>query len=118
MADPVEAVAYDDDPDSMTYFFGPFGMVPRFYASPVIYTEDQAYSAAVSMLRRSLGLPYGVAGEIAPNPALRPGDPVRFTWDDGNRELHVWETVELALDEETPMSGTTKRQTMFRVGRL
>jgi len=117
MADPVEAVAYDDDPDSMTYFFGPFGMVPRFYASPVISTEDQAYSAAVSMLRRSLGLPYEVAGEIAPNPALRPGDPVRFTWDDGNRELHVWETLELPLDGESPMSGTTQQQTMFRVGR-
>jgi hypothetical protein len=73
---PPRAVAYDDNPDSPTYWDGAFGKVPRFYSSPFITNTSQAGTAAAAVLRQSLGLPYNVDFSQVPNPALEPGDPV------------------------------------------
>jgi hypothetical protein len=42
----------DDNPGSPTYYFGPFGRKPRFYASTFITTPEQAVSAASCAGRR------------------------------------------------------------------
>lgn len=73
---PPRAVAVDDNPDSPTYWDGDFGKVPRFYSSPFLTTDAQAQSAANSLLRQKLGLPYSVDFSVVPNPALEPWDPV------------------------------------------
>lgn len=73
---PPRGVAVDDNPDSPTYFSGPFGPVPRFYSSPFITTNAQAATAAASLLRQNLGLPYNVDFRQVPNPALEPYDAV------------------------------------------
>src|SRR5690606_609768 len=52
---PIQAVVVDNNPKSPTRWGGPFGKVPRFYASPLITTASQAASAAASLLKRSLG---------------------------------------------------------------
>jgi uncharacterized protein DUF5047 len=75
-ATPSTAVAVDNNPDSPTYYYGDFGKVPRFYSSPFITTDAQALTAAESLLKKKLGLPYNVDFSTVPNPALEPWDPI------------------------------------------
>ena len=112
---PVHAVAYDASPTSPTRYGGPFGKVPREYASPFITTVAQARSAATSMLRRSLGAPKEVTLTTVPNPAMRPYDPIRVIYDNGEREMHVVDTFTLPFDVETAARLDTREQTMSYV---
>lgn len=114
--EPVRAVAVDANPRSPTFFGGRFGKVPRFFSSPLLTTNAQAATAARNMLRRSIGMPFSVDFQSVVNPSLRPFDPVRVTLQDGNREIHVVETVSVPLDEQTSMSATTREQTLVVVG--
>ncbi|MFF5992577.1 DUF5047 domain-containing protein [Prauserella flavalba] len=115
--DPVRAVAWDDNPASPTYWFGPFGRVPRFYSSPFITTQQQARDAAAAMLGRAIGLPYSVDLTAVPNPALEPLDPVRVTYSDRARaEVHVLETLTVPLLAESAMSAATREQTSITIG--
>ena len=59
-AEPIQVVAYDDDPSSPTYAgttvgSSDYGRVTRFYSSKMIYTEAQAADTAVALLATSLG---------------------------------------------------------------
>lgn len=67
-------VATDDNPASPTYYYGSFGRVPRWYASPLITSAAQAKTAAEAILRRSLGQSSEVKFTSLTNPALEPGD--------------------------------------------
>lgn len=73
---PARGLAVDSGASSPTRWGGPFGKVPRTFASPVLTTDAQARLAAATILRRSLGLPYNVDFTAVPNPALEPDDPV------------------------------------------
>lgn len=116
-ANPVRAVRIDNNPQSPTYWYGTFGKVPRFYASPFITTEAQAASAAEKILRRSLGLPYTVSFGMVPNPALEPLDPVRVSYSDrAGLETHVVETLTVPLTADAVMTGTTREKTVVIVG--
>lgn len=117
--EPVSAVAVDNNPASPTYWYGQntagrtFGKVPRSYSSPFITTTEQAQSAAVKILRGSLGLPFSLELGIVPNPALEPFDPVRAVADPGHPdgEIHVLQAVTIPLTNSNPMRATTKNQT-------
>lgn len=109
---PVYAVAYDAGPTSPTRWGGPFGMIPRRFASPFITTWSGARSAAAAMLQRSLGAPYSVSVSIVPNPALRPYMPIRIIYDDGTRETHVIDAFELPFDVDTEAKIDTRDQSV------
>lgn len=113
---PVRAVAYDAQETSPTFFGGPFGRVPRFYASPFITTQEQAENAAVNMLRKFLGAPYDVGASSIPNPALKPYDPIRVVYDDGTREMHVVESVDIPLTNDAASGVSTRQSTVIHVG--
>lgn len=114
---PVRAIARDENPQSATYYYGPFGKVPRFYSSPFITTSEQCRSAASAMLVRSLGLPYNVDFSAVPNPALEPLDPVRVSYDDHNHpEVHVIEKLRTPLTASGVMTATTREQTNIEIG--
>jgi hypothetical protein len=113
---PVRAVAIDAQESSPTFFGGPFGRVPRFYASPFITTQNQAENAAVNLLRQSLGAPYDVGASAVPNPALKPYDVIRVVYDDGNRELHIVEKVSIPLTVDAPLPIATRQSTIVHVG--
>lgn len=113
---PVRAVARDMNPDSPTYWLGPFGPVPRFFTSPFITTFDQAGQAAETMLRKSLGLPYNVAFDAVPNPALEPLDPVRVTYSDTAAfEVHVLEKLTIPLVPGAALTAATREQASVMV---
>lgn len=113
---PVRAVAYDAQESSPTFFGGPFGRVPRFYASPFITTQSQAEGAAVNLLRQSLGAPYDVGVSAVPNPALKPYDVIRVVYNDGTRELHVVEKVTIPLTVDDALNISTRQSTVLHVG--
>lgn len=114
---PVQAIAADLNPDSPTYVHGNFGPVPRIFNSPLITDDDQAYAAAVAMLRTALGMTYEADYQAVPNPAVRPWDIARLTYDTGDRELHALQTVTVPLDYDTALSGTTREQTRTLIRR-
>lgn len=116
-AKPARGVAIDNNSSSPTYYHGRFGPVPRFFTSPFLATNDQAFAAASAMLRRSLGLPYSVDFRAVPNPALEPWDAVSVR-PDGNAgvETHVIESLTIPLTRDEPMSAETREQTVVLVG--
>ena len=67
---PVEGRAYDEDPESPTYIFGPFGQVVRFFSSPFLNSQAQCVDAARAILESSTGLPHVMEMGTVPNPAL------------------------------------------------
>lgn len=67
---PVQATVVDNDPNSPTHYYGPFGRRPRFYESPLIATKDQARATARTMLRRELRRTATVTVEAPPDPRV------------------------------------------------
>jgi Domain of unknown function (DUF5047) len=106
---PARGVARDINPDSATYYYGPFGPVPRFYSSPLITTNNQAKNAARSLLTQSLGRPQAVDFTAIPNPALEPLDPVSLNVT-GSIEVHVLDDIRLPLVATDAMTSTTRQQ--------
>lgn len=109
---PVHAVAVDDGATSPTRWGGRFGRIPKFYASPLITTVEQAQNAAQAMLRRLLGAPYSVDFGAVTNPGLVPYDPVRVTHTDGSREVHIVEKLSIPLTAEAHMTASTREKTL------
>lgn len=110
-APPVRGVAYDTNPRSPTYWFGPFGKVPFKMSSSFITTPDQARVAAEATLARSIGVPYSADFQSVVCAALEPLDPIRVSHSDKEAgDFHVVETLTIPLDAETAMSGTTRQQ--------
>ncbi len=116
-AAPVRGVAVDDSPTSPTYFYGRFGPVPRFYSSPFLGSDAQAFDAASSLLRRNLGLPYSVDFTAVPNPALEPWDAVRIRADrNSSIETHVLESLTIPLVANAAMPVATRQQSVVLIG--
>lgn len=119
---PARAVAFDNDPNSPTYFYGPFGKVPRTYSSSFITTNTQALSAATAILQQSLGVPYNVDFSAIPHPGLEPFDPVTVAYPVKSRsrisqtETHVLDQITLPLTSAGAMTSTTREQTLVTVG--
>ncbi|MFF0777100.1 DUF5047 domain-containing protein [Streptomyces sp. NPDC003720] len=102
-AAPVTATASDTDPTSPTYVSGPFGRVPKFYSSATLTSASLALNAAQKLLRDSIKPNATVSLTSLPNPCLEPGDVLRVTYEDGQRELQQVQsfTISLGLDSIT-----------------
>lgn len=73
---PVRGEAWDTDPTSPTYYQSGFGLVPRFYSSPLLTTSDMCVKAAQTMLAKSKGRVQQFEATAVVNPALEPLDVV------------------------------------------
>jgi hypothetical protein len=80
---PVRGYAEDDDPASLTYV-GRAGIRTYFESSPIIKTTAQAGAAAVTALRRILGLTDAITVAVMPNHALECGDVIYLQDDQQN----------------------------------
>lgn len=103
---PVQAVVYDLDPASPTYWLGPFGQKPRFYASPMITTTAQATSAAGAIFARLKGVSRTLDLGSVPNPALERGDVIDVAFPDRRHEKHLVETLTIPLTAGQMKVGT------------
>lgn len=70
---PVQAVALDLDPDSPTYYLGPYGRHPGFKRSELITTADQALEVARAKLARGRSGQAQLAVTAIPNPFIDGG---------------------------------------------
>jgi hypothetical protein len=119
---PARAVAYNLDPTSATYYLGGFGKVPRFYSSPFITTNAQAQTAAASILRQHIGLPYQVDLASVANPALEPYDVITVQYPKASRsrtlrtETHVIDEVTIPLAPNVPVVLKTREQQTELIG--
>lgn len=108
---PVRGVAYDNDPNSPTYFAGDFGPVPKFFSSTFLQTDSQCITAAQAELRKSTGLPYAVSLGTVPNPALEAGDVITVSYaEKAIPETHIADKIVYPLDTKTPMTIETRKQ--------
>jgi hypothetical protein len=106
---PARGVATDTDATSPTYYYGPFGTVPRFYSSPFLSTDAQAADAAAAILAQETGTTQIVSFAALVNPALEPGDVVRITRQRiGIDEDGLIEALTIPLDVEGEMTGRTR----------
>lgn len=109
--DQYRGVATDDDPASPTYYFGPFGRKPRFYASEFIASDAQAESAAAAILASNLGVAKTVNISAVPDPRLECSDVVQVTCPELDLDdLHIIDTLTIGLGPEEPMTGTVRAQ--------
>lgn len=67
---PFRGVAYDDDPNSPTYYLGNFGKRPRVFSTPLLYSQEQADAAAASQLKKNLGLSERLSWSQLVDPSL------------------------------------------------
>lgn len=106
---PARGVATDDNPLSPTYYYGPFGKVPRFYVSQFITTDAQALDAAHAILNSELGTTQQVSFGALVDPRLEPDDVVQITRDALELdEIHVIDSLTIPLDVAGAMTGRTR----------
>jgi hypothetical protein len=98
---PVVAVARDTNPWSPTFYGGPFGRKPRFYASPLVRTQAQAQTAANAMLARVLGQARTLDVTSLPHPGLDAGDVIRVQVAAGAWQTHLVDGYTLPLGPGT-----------------
>jgi hypothetical protein len=103
------AIAYDNDPTSPTYFFGPYGQVPEFFNDPLVTNNTQAATAATGRLRRIIGLTETVNMSVVPHPALAPSDVIRVVSEGSGLDRHVLvEALTVPLDVSTAATLATR----------
>lgn len=116
---PGYAMVVDGDVTSPTYFYGPFGQVPRFYGSPLLVSDAKALAAATTLLASARGLPYQVDFTAVPNPALEPHDAVRVTYPydpvavpHTRKETHVLARLDIPLGTGGALTSSTRKVTL------
>jgi hypothetical protein len=116
-ADGSGGLAYivDADPDSPTYYDGPFGRKPRpeETLSTVTYV-GQAIRAAATLLEQYKGKTRSVSLTSIHNPLLEPNDILEVHFPDGSIERHVIDSISLPLDGGT-MSMETRITRIFGI---
>ena len=100
-------LAWNGDTASPLRWFGPFGVVPRYYASPLILSNDAADAAAETVLARYKGLPSSLALLAVPNPALDPLDVVAATIG-ASSATHLVDQVAIPLVGAQPVEIVTR----------
>lgn len=100
---PVRGEAWDTDPASPTYWQSGFGLVPRFYSSPLLTTADQCTKAAATILAKSKGRLEQFTVTSVVNPALEPLDVVTGTLY-GNAARFVIDKLTVPLKASESMS--------------
>lgn len=115
---PVYGVARDLDSSSATYYYGPFGKVPKFITSSTLSTPADCVVAAQAELRRRMGFPYSVDFSMVPNPALEPWDTVEVVYPTNleaqphtRTERHVLDQLTIGLGTDSAMMCNTKLST-------
>jgi hypothetical protein len=104
-------VATDDDPQSPTFYDGPFGRKPRFYSSEFIASDPQATSAAAAILASNLGVAKKMPITALPDPRLECSDVVQIVCPELRVDaLHIFDQLAIGLAPEPAMSGASRAQ--------
>lgn len=107
----VWGTAWDNDPKSDTYRYGPYGEHVRTIHSEFLTSSEQAYQMAAYWLSKLLGPQNEVTFSAIPNPALDVGDTVTVTRArlGLNMTKMLVSHIELPLDPGGAMTVTCRR---------
>lgn len=96
---------YDDDPDSPTYRYGGFGVVPYFYTSSVINSTAQAATTAEAILNQIKGASEEIGWSSITDPSLDAGDVVLLV-NEGTKvnQLLVLDSITIPLQHNQVMT--------------
>jgi len=109
-ANPVSAVAFDNDPGSPTYIYGRFGQHTETVVIPSVTTADQAQIAANAILFASIGACETTTITTVPIPFLECGDCVTVSFGDVKADGRY-----VVISMTTPLSpGEAQTLTCFR----
>lgn len=111
------AVAYDNNPSSPTYYYGPYGQVPLTFSNPLVTSYDSAAAAAVLLLQKAITLPLTANLTAVPNPALEPLDPLKVTYGKGSAPdtSMVIDTITIPLNATDPWTATVHDPSRMRI---
>lgn len=107
-------VAYDDNPDSPTYYLGPFGLVTYFMSSEFFGSASQALAAAQAMLPLVTATRAEMEIDAECNPALEAWDtiavhlPRRLRGQSTVTERHLVATCTVPLTPDGTQSLSTR----------
>lgn len=110
---PVRAEAWDMNPSSPTYRYGPYGEVPYFVTDSVVKTEDDAATLAASQLALIIGYTSQLSINALVNPTYEGGDAVRVRrLQSGVDGLYVLDAFNVPLMTGAVGGGGTSYQTL------
>lgn len=104
----VRGEAWDENPDSPTYRWGPYGENAEHVSSDKVTTVDAARRGAEMLLRRALGRVGEVSFSSVPNPALDPNDVVLVQTAAGGVGVYYISQLTIPLTASESMSGTLR----------
>lgn len=108
---PVRGEAWDDNPESPTYYLGPYGRRPREMRSELVTTSAQAVAMARGELRSILGTPEIVTFTGLVNPAHEVGDVVEVVRArSGMSDAFILDAFNIPLRSGTPMRARTRER--------
>lgn len=105
---PKRGEAWDEDPESATYAYGPMGRVPLFYSSPLLTTQEDVDSAAETMLARVKRPIEQVAFELAANPAHEAFDVIELVDEAGAARRFLLDQVTIPLTAGGTLAATAR----------
>lgn len=110
---PVRAEAWDMNPSSPTYRYGPYGEVPTFITDNVVKTEDDAAALATSQLALILGYTSQLSLSTLVNPTYEGGAVIEVErLESGVSGLYVLDAFNVPLMTGTTSAGGTSYQTL------
>lgn len=95
---PVWAMAIDNNPASPTYYYGPFGKVPKFFSSQFLTTTAQCLASAKTMLVEALGANEQLSVKALPLTFLEPGDLINVEESKGVMVQRILEKISFVAD--------------------
>lgn len=107
----IRSLQYDSNPNSPSYYWGPYGQITQFYADPLVTSQSQADIAAKGRLNKVLGLAESISLSVIPHPAHEAGDIIHATrLADGLDTDLIVEQVTIPLDATSAatISGRTR----------
>jgi hypothetical protein len=110
-ATPFRVIAWDENPNSITYRYGPFGEVPFFYESSLITSAEQAAVTAAALLRKATGQSESVSWGQIVNPAHDVLDVVRLKRQAKSLDLVLLiDRLDVPLGPEGTMNAVARTQ--------
>lgn len=114
-SDPIRVTVFDNDPTSLTYFYGPFGQRNKNYTIQSAATQQIAYILAVRLLQASLALSQTWTWSVPCQPNLDPGDIVIMDYRNVVSPVMI-ETIAIPLSAAQPTQFTGKKLILIDPG--
>lgn len=112
---PVQGQAWDDDPTSPTYRYGPYGQVPYYVTNSLITTVDDANASATSLLNLNLGFASEMDISCWTNPAIDVDDVIKVERSKVNATgKYVLDSMQLPMGATSTGGGETEQTIVVR----